>query len=395
MFDLFTRLFIKDADHVESEAVRGAYGRLAGLFGIVMNLLLSGCKILFGVLIGAISILSDGLNNLSDAASSLITLLGFKLSSKKPDKEHPFGHGRMEYLTGLLVSALILVVAFQLFKDSLAKVIAGEATALERGPLGYITLALLLLSIGVKFLMAGFNRHVGKKIKSAALSATALDCLSDCISTAVVFLSMLLSLFIPDFPIDGCAGLFVSLFIAYTGIRSVKEIAALLLGQAPDRELVEKIEAYVLSFDSRIEGIHDLVLHDYGPGRKILILHVEVPAEGDILELHDLIDNIEEGLSEEFSCITTIHMDPVLTKSPCVLELKEACLSIVRAIDPALTLHDFRMNEGSTHANLIFDVVVPHECPLSLEEISARVAAAVKAHDPRLSAVVKAEYPFV
>ncbi len=395
MFDLFARLFIKDADHVENEAVRGAYGRLAGLFGIVMNLLLSGCKILFGVLIGAISILSDGLNNLSDAASSLITLLGFKLSSKKPDKEHPFGHGRMEYLTGLLVSALILVVAFQLFKDSLAKVIAGEATALERGPLGYVTLILLLLSIGVKFLMAGFNRHVGKKIKSAALSATALDCLSDCISTAVVFLSMLLSLFIPDFPIDGCAGLFVSLFIAYTGIRSVKEIAALLLGQAPDGELVKKIEAYVLSFDSRVEGIHDLVLHDYGPGRKILILHVEVPAEGDILELHDLIDNIEEGLSEQFSCITTIHMDPVLTKSPRVLELKEACLSIVRAIDPALTLHDFRMNEGSTHANLIFDVVVPHECPLSLEEISARVAAAVKAHDPRLSAVVKAEYPFV
>ncbi len=395
MFDLFVRLFIKDSQNTESEAVRSAYGRLASLFGIVMNLLLSGGKILFGLLSGAISILSDGLNNLSDAASSLITLVGFKLSAKKPDREHPFGHGRIEYLSGLLVSAMILIVAFQLFTDSLTKVISGESASLERGVFGYITLAFLVLSIAIKLLMAGFNRHVGKRIRSAALSATALDCLSDCISTAVVLLSMLLSLFIPDFPIDGCAGLFVSLFIAYTGVRSVKEIVALLLGQAPDRELVKKIEKYVEEFDPRVVGLHDLVLHDYGPGRKILILHVEVPAEGNILELHDLVDNIEVGLSERFSCITTIHMDPVITQSERVLELKRTCLSIVQAIDPALSLHDFRMNEGSTHANLIFDVVVPHECPLALEEIAARVAAAVKEHDPRLSAVVKAEYPFV
>ncbi len=395
MLNFLIRRCIKDSENTESEAVRAAYGRFAGIFGIFFNLLLSGAKILIGTLSGAISILSDGLNNLSDAASSIITLFGFKLAGKKPDKEHPFGHGRMEYLAGLLVSAMILVVAFQLFRDSLDKVIAGEATSLERGLFGYITLGVLLLSIGMKLLMALFNRRIGKKINSAALEATALYCRADGISTAVVLLSMLLSLFIEDFPIDGLAGLFVSLFIAYTGIRSVKEIATLLLGQAPDGELVAKIGEYVEGYDERVVGIHDLVLHDYGPGRKILILHVEVPAEGNILELHDMIDNIEAGLAEQFSCIATIHMDPVITKSARLSELKEMCQEIVASIDPALSLHDFRMNEGATHANLIFDVVVPLDSPLELSAVAREVGRLVREKDPSLAAVVKAEYSFV
>ena len=395
MFKKFVNLFIKNPDDVKNPAVREKYGRLSGVTGIIVNMLMSAAKITAGVLTGAISILSDGINNLSDAGTSVVSILGFKLSNKKPDKQHPFGHGRFEYFAGLAVSIVILVVAFQLFTESIGKIVGREVPEVTSGAVFSVTLCILAASVFAKIFLAGLNRYVGKKINSVALEATFFDCISDCVSTAVVLASVVLSAVIKDVPIDGYAGVIVSLFIAYTGIRSLKDIADVLLGKAPDRELVKEIAAYVKNFDDRIVGIHDIMLHDYGPGRKILVLHAEVPAEGNVMELHDMIDNVERGLEEKFNCLATIHMDPVVTTSERVNELKIVCRDIVKSIDPDFDIHDFRMNEGKTHANLIFDVLMTYESKLCPKEVEKLVSDKVREYDDKLTAKVKAEYPLV
>ncbi len=395
MFKKFVNLFIKNPDDVKNSAVREKYGRLSGVTGIIVNMLMSAAKITAGVLTGAISILSDGINNLSDAGTSVVSILGFKLSNKKPDKQHPFGHGRFEYFAGLAVSIVILVVAFQLFTESIGKIVGREVPEVTSGAVFTVTLCILAASVFAKIFLAGLNRYVGKKINSVALEATFFDCISDCVSTAVVLASVVLSAVIKDVPIDGYAGVIVSLFIAYTGIRSLKDIADVLLGKAPDRELVKEIADYVKNFDDRIVGIHDIMLHDYGPGRKILVLHAEVPAEGNVMELHDMIDNVERGLEEKFNCLATIHMDPVVTTSERVNELKIVCRDIVKSIDPDFDIHDFRMNEGKTHANLIFDVLMTYESKLCPKEVEKLVSDKVREYDDKLTAKVKAEYPLV
>lgn len=395
MFKKFVNLFIKNPDDVKNPAVREKYGRLSGVTGIIVNMLMSAAKITAGVLTGAISILSDGINNLSDAGTSVVSILGFKLSNKKPDKQHPFGHGRFEYFAGLAVSIVILVVAFQLFTESIGKIVGREVPEVTSGAVFTVTLCILAASVFAKIFLAGLNRYVGKKINSVALEATFFDCISDCVSTAVVLASVVLSAVIKDVPIDGYAGVIVSLFIAYTGIRSLKDIADVLLGKAPDRELVKEIADYVKNFDDRIVGIHDIMLHDYGPGRKILVLHAEVPAEGNVMELHDMIDNVERGLEEKFNCLATIHMDPVVTTSERVNELKIVCRDIVKNIDPDFDIHDFRMNEGKTHANLIFDVLMTYESKLCPKEVEKLVSDKVREYDDKLTAKVKAEYPLV
>ena len=395
MFKKFVNLFIKNPADVKNPAVREKYGRLSGVTGIIVNMLMSAAKITAGVLTGAISILSDGINNLSDAGTSVVSILGFKLSNKKPDKQHPFGHGRFEYFAGLAVSIVILVVAFQLFTESIGKIVGREVPEVTSGAVFTVTLCILAASVFAKIFLAGLNRYVGKKINSVALEATFFDCISDCVSTAVVLASVVLSAVIKDVPIDGYAGVIVSLFIAYTGIRSLKDIADVLLGKAPDRELVKEIAAYVKNFDDRIVGIHDIMLHDYGPGRKILVLHAEVPAEGNVMELHDMIDNVERGLEEKFNCLATIHMDPVVTTSERVNELKTVCRDIVKSIDPDFDIHDFRMNEGKTHANLIFDVLMTYESKLCPKEVEKLVSDKVREYDDKLTAKVKAEYPLV
>ncbi len=395
MFKKFVNLFIKNPDDVKNPAVREKYGRLSGVTGIIVNMLMSAAKITAGVLTGAISILSDGINNLSDAGTSVVSILGFKLSNKKPDKQHPFGHGRFEYFAGLAVSIVILVVAFQLFTESIGKIVGREVPEVTSGAVFTVTLCILAASVFAKIFLAGLNRYVGKKINSVALEATFFDCISDCVSTAVVLASVVLSAVIKDVPIDGYAGVIVSLFIAYTGIRSLKDIADVLLGKAPDRELVKEIADYVKNFDDRIVGIHDIMLHDYGPGRKILVLHAEVPAEGNVMELHDMIDNVERGLEEKFNCLATIHMDPVVTTSERVNELKIVCRDIVKSIDPDFDIHDFRMNEGKTHANLIFDVLMTYESKLCPKEVEKLVSDKVREYDDKLTAKVKAEYPLV
>lgn len=395
MFNAFVKLFIKDHNDADNPEVRRKYGKLLGLTGIFINLLLSASKIVAGVITGAISVLSDGVNNISDAGTSLISLFGFKLSSKKPDKEHPFGHGRFEYFAGLAVSVVIMVVAFQLFTESISKIISNETSEIVLGAVFYVSAGILVFSVLAKFFLAGLNRFVGRKINSVAVEAAFMDSISDCISTAVVLICLILSLFFKNVPIDGYAGVVVSLFIAYTGIKSMKEVADVMLGKAPDAGLVKEIAEYVKAFDDRVVGIHDLMLHDYGPGRKILVLHVEVPAEGDIMELHDMVDNIERGLESKFNCIAVIHMDPVVTTSARVNELKEVCRKIVKNIDESFDIHDFRMNEGETHANLIFDVLMSYESRITPEQVEKTVSEKVKEYDSKLAAVVKAEYPLV
>ena len=395
MFGWLTKIFIKDRDNTSDPHVRESYGKLTGITGIILNIILCASKIVTGLITGAISVVSDGINNLSDAASSIITLVGFKLSAKKPDKEHPFGHGRMEYFAGLLVSLIILLVAFELFSESLQNIIDGTVPSFASENVRIITICVLGASILVKLWMALFNRYCGKKINSVAMQATAADSATDCISTAVVLVCTVLTAFVGNFPIDAIAGIVVAIFIFYTGIKSVKSILDLLLGKAPDPELVREIADYVVNFDSNIVGVHDLIVHDYGPGRKMITLHAEVPAEGNMVQLHEIIDSIERGLAEHYNCLATIHMDPVVTTSERVNMLKAKCVEIVKSIDPGFSVHDFRVSEGKEHSNVIFDVVLTRDTRLTNAQIEAIIRQKLAEYDKTLRPVVEFDLPFV
>ncbi len=342
---------------------RGAYGKLCGMLGIVLNVALFAGKFFAGILSNSIAITADAFNNLSDAGSSIVTLAGFKLAEQKPDSDHPFGHGRMEYLSGLVVAALILLMAVELLKDALDKMINPTPVAFS-----WLIFGILVVSILVKCYMAFYNFRIGKEIDSAALRATGTDSLSDCISTGVILIATLVG-YVTDIQIDGFCGIIVACIIFWAGINAAKDTLNPLLGQAPDPEFVEAIEKMVMEFDPEtIVGIHDLIVHDYGPGRRVISLHAEVPMEGDILQLHDVVDNLEVTLRKELGCLTTIHMDPVATKDERVLALKDSCKEIVKGIGESLTLHDFRVVFGETHTNMIFDVVIPYEFALSDSE---------------------------
>lgn len=358
-------------DKLEAGVQRGAYGKLCGVVGIVLNVFLFIGKFFAGTISGSIAITADAFNNLSDAGSSVVTLAGFKLAEKKPDPGHPFGHGRMEYLAGLIVSAVILLMAFELLQDSVDKIVHPATVEFSS-----VIVAILIASILVKCYMAFYNFRIGKKIGSATLRATATDCLSDCISTAVVLGATILGHF-TDFQVDGFCGVAVAVLIFVAGINAAKDTLDPLLGQAPEKEFVDQIEKMVLEFDENIVGVHDLIVHDYGPGRRIISLHAEVPAEGDVLVLHDIIDNLEMKLRLEMGCLTTIHMDPVVTSDERVTILKEKCVNIVSAIGNKLTLHDFRVVFGETHTNLIFDVVIPYDFALEDEETTKMIQAKI------------------
>ena len=347
---------------------RSAYGKLCGIVGIVLNLLLFAGKFIAGFLSNSIAITADAFNNLSDAGSSLVTLIGFKLAEQKPDSDHPFGHGRMEYLSGLIVSAVILMMGFELVKDSIDKIL--HPTGVD---FSVVVLVILIASILGKCYMAFYNFHYGKRFESSTLRATAVDSLSDCVSTTVVLIATLIGYY-TNVQIDGFCGIAVGILIFVAGINAAKETLSPLLGEAPDPEFVNQIEERVLSFDKEaIVGIHDLIVHDYGPGRRIISLHAEVPAEGNMMSLHDVIDNLEMKLREELGCLTTIHMDPVVTTDERVTELKEKCTLLVKEIGDTLSLHDFRVVFGDTHTNMIFDVVVPFEFYLSDAETTKMI----------------------
>jgi len=342
---------------------RSAYGKLCGIVGIFLNIVLFVGKFAAGLISNSIAITADAFNNLSDAGSSLVTLIGFKLAEQKPDSDHPFGHGRMEYLSGLVVSAVILMMGFELVKDSIDKIL--HPTGVD---FSVVVLVILVASIIGKCYMAFYNFQYGKRFESSTLRATAVDSLSDCVSTSVVLIATLIGYY-TDVQIDGYCGIAVGILIFVAGINAAKETLSPLLGEAPDPEFVNQIEEMVLEFDKEsIVGIHDLIVHDYGPGRRIISLHAEVPAEGNMMSLHDVIDNLEMKLRDELGCLTTIHMDPVVTTDERVTELKNKCVDLVKEIGDTLSLHDFRVVFGDTHTNMIFDVVVPFEFYLSDSE---------------------------
>ncbi|HJC39940.1 MAG TPA: cation diffusion facilitator family transporter [Candidatus Intestinimonas pullistercoris] len=367
MTDWLVKHFIQNPDDKDDPAVRQRYGLLSGGVGILLNLLLSAGKFLAGLLTGSIAVTADAFNNLSDAGSSVVTLAGFRLAAKQADDDHPFGHGRIEYLTGLLVAAAILLVGVELARTSLEKILQPEAVDFS-----WLSVGILCASILVKLWMSAFNRRLSRRIGSAAMAATAADSLSDVVATSAVLLGTLAGHFF-SLRIDGWVGILVAAFILRAGWEAAKDTLDPLLGQSPDPDLVESIQKAVLAHP-QVTGVHDLIIHDYGPGRRMMSLHAEVPMDADVLEVHDVIDNIERELKETFHIEAVIHMDPIATKDPQTNALREKMAALVREIDPAMTIHDFRMTVGPDHQNLIFDVVVPHKCPLSDEEVKAAIA---------------------
>ncbi len=370
MVTLLVNIFVREKEDVKNPKVRQQYGMICGLVGIILNILLFAGKFLAGCFSHSISITADAFNNLSDAGSSCVTLAGFKMAGAKPDVNHPFGHGRIEYITGLIVSGAILVMAFELIKSSVEKILHPEPVSF-----GVISLWILLASILVKIYMAFYNYKIGKKLDSAAMRATATDSLSDTCATAAVLAGSLVGKF-TGLQIDGWCGILVGLFIFYAGISAARDTLNPLLGQPPEEDFVRQIENIVLAYQE-ICGIHDLLVHDYGPGRRMISLHAEVPAEGNILELHDVVDNAEMELRDKLRCDAVIHMDPVVTEDVYILELKGKIERLMKEIDPVITMHDFRVVMGHTHTNLIFDVVVPYEFLLSDEALENQIQTQV------------------
>ena len=370
MVDLLVKAFISRPDDWEDPEIRQRYGLLTGGVGIALNLLLSLGKFLAGVLTGSIAITADAFNNLSDAGSSVVTLAGFQMAAKRADDDHPFGHGRMEYISGLIVAGAILLVGVELVKSSVEKILRPEEIAFSWASVGILCAAIL-----VKLWMFHFNRTLGRRIGSAAMGATAADSLSDAAATSAVLLGTLVG-GLTGLHIDGWVGLLVAAFILRAGWGAARDTLDPLLGQSPDPKLVEDIEQTVLAHEL-VSGIHDLIVHDYGPGRRMVSLHAEVPMDADMLAVHDIIDDIERELKEKFCIEAVIHMDPIATRDPRTNALKEQVAELVREVDPAMTIHDFRMTQGPHHQNLIFDVVAPHRCPLSDEEVKARIGKLV------------------
>ena len=370
MITLLSRIWIH-SDNYRDSGVREKYGVLCGSVGIFLNVLLFAGKFIAGLLSGAISVTADAFNNLSDAGSSVISMIGFKLSGRKPDSDHPFGHGRIEYISGLFVAIIILLMAYELIKESIEKIIHPQLPEFS-----ILIVVILAASIAVKIYMFFYNNNIARKIDSATMAATAKDSLSDTFATSVVLVSMLVAHFW-SIPIDGFCGIFVGVMILLAGISAMKDTINPLLGQPPEPELVDEIEKLVRC-DERILGIHDLAIHDYGPGRLMISLHAEVPYKEDILELHDLIDRIEFSLSRELNCEAVIHMDPIVDDDEVINEAKAEVDRIVKGFEGNVRFHDFRMVKGTTHSNLIFDIVVPHGYPMSDEEVVEQIREKVK-----------------
>ena len=372
MTDWLVQRCIRRPEDGSDPAVRQAYGLLSGGVGIVLNLLLSAGKFVAGVLTGSIAVTADAFNNLSDAGSSVVTLVGFRMAAKRADDDHPFGHGRIEYLSGLAVAVAILVVGLELAKSSLEKVLHPVEVAFS-----WLSVGILCASILVKLWMFFFNRNLSRRIGSAAMMATATDSLSDAAATSAVLLGTLVGHF-ADLYIDGWVGVLVAVFILRAGWGAAKDTLDPLLGQSPDPELVRGIQETVLG-RPEIVGMHDLVVHDYGPGRCMASLHAEVPMDADILVIHDVIDNLERELRRKLGVEVVIHMDPIAVGDPRTDALKAQVTELVRRIDPDMTIHDFRMTAGPEHTNLIFDVAVPYHCRLEDEQVQEAIGAAVKA----------------
>lgn len=372
MTKVILNLFMKkEKDNTDSPKVRNKMGTIGGVVGIICNVILFALKFFAGIVTGAISITADAFNNLADAASSVITLIGFYIAGKPADEDHPFGHGRMEYVSGFVVALAILMMGFELLQSAIGKIIDPEDIHFQ-----VISVVILVVSILVKFWMASFNKYVGNLIDSETLRATAKDSLFDCISTAAVLVGLLLYRF-AELNLDGWFGLLVAGFVLWGGYGTVKDTVNPLLGETPDAELVKAIEDMVLHHDTII-GVHDMIIHDYGPGRRIVSLHAEVPANVDILEAHDLIDHVEKRIMQEYLCEATIHMDPVVIDDDEINCMRHMAERIVKDYNDKLSIHDFRMVKGNTHTNVIFDLVIPYGKEYEVKDIVAKIRQRVQ-----------------
>lgn len=388
MIRFLIQRLVPEGTQAGSPAVRERCGTASGLIGVVLNLLLCGGKFAAGAITGSISVMADAFNNLTDAGSSIVTLVGFRLAGQKADDAHPFGHGRMEYLSGLIVSLLILLVGFELGRSSVEKILRPEPVAFS-----LLSALILAASVVVKLWMFFFNRALSRRLGSAALSAAATDSLSDAIATAVVLAGLLTGHF-SGLLIDGWLGAAVALFILRSGLDAAKDTLDPLLGQPPDPALVKDVQDTVLAHPE-VVGLHDLIIHDYGPGRRMLSLHAEVPADSDILAAHDVIDRIERELRDKYALEAVLHMDPIVVGDETTDRIRALVVKRAREIDPAITIHDFRMTSGPLHTNLIFDMVLPRSCPLTEEQAKERLAAAMQQENERYFTVVEVDRPYI
>lgn len=384
MLSLLIKIFIKDKENVGSPEVRKKYGMLCGGYGIFLNIILFVGKYIAGLLSSSIAMMADAFNNLSDAGSSLISLVGFKLAGQKPDTEHPFGHGRMEYISGLAVSALIILMGYELVTDSFGKILHPEAVSFSP-----VALVILLASILVKLYMSYYSRAIGKKIDSSTLLATSTDSLSDTIATTAVLLTTIIGHF-TGLKLDGYCGLVVGGLIVWAGISAAKDTISPLLGQPPTAEFVEEIEKIVMSHEE-ILGIHDLIVHDYGPGRVMISLHAEVSSKSNINDIHDVIDVAEVELKVKLGAHAVIHMDPVEVGNEKVDELKAFVAGAISEYDESMTFHDFRVVLGNTHTNLIFDVVASFDKKESDDQIAEELATLINKKNPSLFSVISVD----
>lgn len=388
MFDFLIKTFVKDYQNKDDEKVRERYGKFSGAVGIATNILLFALKMTAGIVFHSIAITADAINNLSDSGSSIVTLVGFKLAGKPADEEHPYGHARIEYLSGLIVSFVILIVGFQLVQSSFDKILNPQ-----EADFSMLTFAVLILSILIKIWQGLFYKKVGKTIGSSAISATAADSLNDVFATSAVLLGLLITYF-TGFNLDGYMGVIVAVVIMITGVRLIMETSNPLLGMAPSKELVDEIYEKIISYDG-ILGIHDLHVHNYGPNRRFASVHCEVAAEQDIMVSHDIIDNIERDFLKDNGIHLVIHLDPIVTSDERTNELKMQVGELIRNISPKIGMHDFRVVWGTTHSNLIFDVSVSFDFPLSDAELTQRISEEVSKLDPSYYVVLTVDHDYV
>ena len=387
MQKILVRLFIRDSENTGDLKVRESYGTLGSVTGIVVNVILAIIKYIAGVLSGSISVTADAINNLSDAGSSIISLIGVKLSAKPADKDHPYGHGRVEYISALGVSFFVLLMGIELFKSSVDKIINPVPVKFN-----LVALIILLVSIFMKLWLGFFNKKLGKKINSAPMIAVMKDSFSDCLATAVALIAIVISAF-SDINVDGYLGIVVAGFIFLAGFNILKDTMADLLGKPADKEFTQQIENKILSYD-KIVGVHDMIVHDYGPGRKFASAHAEVSSKDDIMEIHDIIDLAERDIFNEYGIVISIHTDPIVTDDERINSLKDMTNGIIKEISDEMSIHDFRVVDGPTHTNLIFDLIIPHKYHLSNSQLIKIIEDKLSKIDERYFVVITIEHAF-
>ncbi len=389
MTDLLLKLFIKDYKNVSNQKVRMKYGILSGCVGIVLNVVLCLMKFFVGSVTGSIAITADAVNNLSDAGSSAVTVFGFKMAGKPADRDHPFGHGRIEYITAMIVSFIILFMGAELAIQSVKKIRTPEDVRFSA--IGAIIIAVSILG---KLWLAFFNKKLGKRIDSPAMTAVVADSLSDIAATSVTLIALILSNFFPSLHIDGWLGIFVACFVLKAGLDIFRDTLSSLIGTPPSKELVEEIKNKILSYD-HVSGIHDLIMHNYGPDHFFATVHVEIPSDIDVMIGHDIIDNIENDIKREMGIDLTIHYDPLVVNNERVEELRQMTENIVKGISPDLSIHDFRVVDGPMHTNLIFDVVIPYVFSQSANDVISEISLKISEVNSSYFTVIKAEHSFV